>query len=626
MKKSTIIWSMVTAATLGITSCVNSDYDLSDIDTNVEFKVQELTMPIKMDAIKLGAVLDIDDNDENIKQMKDPMTGKEIYAVVKEGTFESDEIKLDPITVDGKQFDPMVINAMLKTYAPSAARPKKANSKFDYYYDLTDACIDLNKYEGDIDLSNIKVESIKDISVDFTVQTTLDIATQLAGKVNTATLENLAIKLIDGLEDTPVFDGYIEVGSYRLVQKGMTSVLKITDPVQMIPNQKTLIKLHVDKIYGDAIRAFIDVYEKELKKSGRKSVESIANSGKQHFVYNAKIEFLDGFIGMNEEDLAPSVTPTDLPSVLNIITQPETTGITVKEFSGVVTYDLTDKMDIPDVNLENLPEFLTEEGTEIKFQNPQLYININNPVQDGDNATVHAQTGLIFDNHLANRITIDVLNADRPNNIFCIAPEKIDKMYKDEKNNFNGAQMVTCADLGNILSTNGKGLPKTISIQPYDAKVEGNVTDIDLTKTYAPASGKYLFYVPLALGNGSKIAYSNKVDGWYDEDMKDLKISTLSIKAKVSTDVPMRLTLKAYPLDRNGKHMNNVEPATCDLPANAKNADVNLELKGSLRDLDGVDFKITLESSESGQALSPDMNIKLEGIKATVTGSYATEL
>lgn len=621
MKRNAIIMTLVTAATFGITSCVNNDYDLSDLDTNIGVSVKDLSLPIQMDAIKLDAILDIDDDDENIKKMVDPNTNETIYAVVKSGSFESDEIKLDPISVDGQQFDPMMISAMLKSFAPSAVRGKKAPAKYSFYYDLTDANIDLNKYEGDIDLDKIDIDGIKDLEVDFTVKTTLDIATQLAGKVDKAMLENVAIKLIDGLEDTPVFDGYVQVGPVKIEQKGMTSLLKIDTPIALNPSskEKTEITLHVDRLYGDAIRKFVEVAELELKKNPARKVS--ASKGTKHFVYNAKIDFVDGFVGLNEEDLAENVTVEELPAQLNIPAQPETTGIQVNSFSGLVTYDLSDKIDVPDVNLNDLPDFLTEEGTEIKLQNPQLYLRINNPVQDGLNKTVHAQTGFTFDNHQSAPIDIDVLNADQKQNVYCISTTALDNMYEG----YEGAEKIVCPELGNILSTGGKGLPTTISIKTNDAKVEGDVTDISLKKTYGKATGEYLFYVPLALGAGSKISYSTVADGWYSDDIKDLLISNMTVKAKVSTDVPMELELTAFPINTKGEHMKNLK-ATCTVPANANKQDLNLELKGDIKDLDGIDFKITLKANQNGKTLSPDMNIMLEGIRAVVSGSYSTEL
>lgn len=51
------------AACLLMTGCVDSNYDLSDIDTTSELRVDNLTLPINVDAMRLADVFDIEDSE-----------------------------------------------------------------------------------------------------------------------------------------------------------------------------------------------------------------------------------------------------------------------------------------------------------------------------------------------------------------------------------------------------------------------------------------------------------------------------------------------------------------------------------------------------------------------------------
>ena len=91
MNKKTYLAIML-AAPLA-TACVNSDYDLSDINTEVEVPVKDLIVPIELKDFSLNSVIDINENDK-IKEVNGE------YAVVVDGDFESDKINVDPITTD----------------------------------------------------------------------------------------------------------------------------------------------------------------------------------------------------------------------------------------------------------------------------------------------------------------------------------------------------------------------------------------------------------------------------------------------------------------------------------------------------------------------------------------------
>ena len=49
---------------LSLTACIDDAYDLSDIDSTVGVKVNDLVVPLKLDAITLQNLFDIEENSQ----------------------------------------------------------------------------------------------------------------------------------------------------------------------------------------------------------------------------------------------------------------------------------------------------------------------------------------------------------------------------------------------------------------------------------------------------------------------------------------------------------------------------------------------------------------------------------
>ena len=106
--------------TLPLQSCIDSDYNLSDLDTNVTVPVNNLTLPLNMESLTLHTVLDLDEN----SQVKEH-NGQ--YAVVVEGTFESEPIQVDNFNMNGADIENIVGKAT-KSTGNARARVKKTKS------------------------------------------------------------------------------------------------------------------------------------------------------------------------------------------------------------------------------------------------------------------------------------------------------------------------------------------------------------------------------------------------------------------------------------------------------------------------------------------------------------------
>lgn len=97
MRKRKIFYgSLIIGGLLVMSSCVDDKYDLDDIDTTTSIKLDNLTVPVRLNAISLNDVLDADDEGSIIKIMTDAQ-GNEYYAIEKGGEFSADPVKINEL-------------------------------------------------------------------------------------------------------------------------------------------------------------------------------------------------------------------------------------------------------------------------------------------------------------------------------------------------------------------------------------------------------------------------------------------------------------------------------------------------------------------------------------------------
>lgn len=98
----------ISLACLALSSCVDDNYDLSDIDTTVRVDVNNLTIPVNLDEIELKSILD---ESEQIKIIDNQ------YMVTEDGTFESASIRIGRVDVTSSPINSFVVDI---PFAPAA--------------------------------------------------------------------------------------------------------------------------------------------------------------------------------------------------------------------------------------------------------------------------------------------------------------------------------------------------------------------------------------------------------------------------------------------------------------------------------------------------------------------------
>lgn len=559
------------------TGCVDSAYDLSDIDTTTEIRVNDLTVPINMDAITLSEVIDVKEG-ESLKIVNGQ------YVVTVEGTFQSEPIDLNPIDISAPVINPTITTLNMRN--PQSAMTRSNGNEIAY--DIPNETTTFSYYYNDVDPSIKSIKSVK--TKNYSLSINLDLSS-LSGVVTDAVISQIRFRLPKGLTGTP------SKGTY----KSDTGILEINN-LDITPA-------------GYSITMPITAIE--ANQAGIVFNYKPTNS---EFIFNGAIEIENGEILL---DPAKVTASTGAPQSFGLRIDYAMSTLQVDAVTGRMQYTADDFV-IPDVDLSNLPDFLRQEGTNILLNNPQIYLTLDNPLYS---TNVKAQTGLtisaIRDGRPTNFCSLPqpvTIGTDRGNQpyYFCLAPTRPTMME-----GFESAEYHEYPGLGRILE--GNGLPTALHITTDNPGFpEQDVTDFPIGRNFGPIDGSYCFFAPLALDAGSKVIYTDSDDGWSSEDLDKLTIEKLTITALASSDIDAEIILSGNTLDKAGHAMANVQVSAVNVPANAKDYPIEIVVSGDIKDLDGFLYRMEL-NSEGPKTLTPDQYLKLTNIRATVCGKYVTD-
>ncbi|MDE6681953.1 MAG: hypothetical protein K2J87_00835 [Muribaculaceae bacterium] len=569
-----------------LTGCIDNSYDLSDIDKTTQVNVNDLVVPVNIDAIELSEIIKIDE-ESKIKIVN--LDGQEVYAVTESGTIHSDPIDVKGFTAISPAIQPAHID-----FVPHQIQSRAQSETLDYDF-KTSTDQEVKFSTTDVD------ESIKEItSLDFKPMTiTMHMTT--AGLDNSATimLPNLTFQFLKGLVIPDLPQNY----KYN-PETGILTVENLDCPNQEGVVSITAVGLNFEQA-GD---------EASLKDRA--------------FEFKSNIEITDAKMKLT--------IPTDKISTLaDQIRFDINTSVQELEptyFSGKIEYKLEgDGLSIDPVSLSDIPDFLSNDDTDLRLANPQIYLGLNNPMATYG---LNAETGIELASVRAGGKTSFGLNSgelvrigtnhgvDGPYN-FVLSPSMPQKPLTFYATNLSH---VGFSSLSDVLA--GSGLPESIEISLVNPQLPlQTVNRFKLDSTIPPIDGTWEFFAPLALktgANGSVIVYSKTEDGWYSEDLDKLTIKTLNIEADVDSDLPLGATLNVYPINKDGQKIPNVTVTPATISANAKGERLSMTVTGVIRDLDGVTYEAVVKPG-SEEALSPQQTIRLSNIKAKVSGYYLTD-
>lgn len=559
---------LAATSALVLTSCIDKNYDLSDIDTTSEFKVKDLTLPLNIEDVTLDDIIELE-NEDNVKIINGE------YAIFTEGDFSATNVIIDRFHADSPTLDPN--NTALESHILS--------NKVSF---------DIEPYSRSFEYSSRNVDSaIVSVEKAWTEKLTLSLDLSMTGvpsTVKSMTLENLVVMLPAGWDCSP------SVGNYDSATGRLT----------------------IDNLAAQAGHFKISVAVNSISFD---SANSALNPTAHTASYHGAIDVKSGSISFDLPAGSPSYANCKLHTDYNL------SAMDVVKFSGIIDYSIKN-FNISPVELGNIPDFFDNDETDLILQNPQLYLNITNPLAIYG---ANAQTGLALTPvrngikratcYLDNEyFTIGHDKGDKPQ-YFCLSPSR----PADYITNYTGSEYVKYTSLSGILS--GSGIPSTINVEAINpAYSNQKVEALELGKNLGRNIGSYTFFAPLAFKSGSKVLYSKINDGWNDEDIDCMSISRISINADVTNNLPMEIQLYVYPLDKNGKRISGVNVEPIYVQPNANAVAVEMVMTGDIRHLDGVEYMGHCTPDGEDTPLRPDQKIILKNVKVTATGSYVKEL
>lgn len=335
-----------------------------------------------------------------------------------------------------------------------------------------------------------------------------------------------------------------------------------------------------------------------------------------------------------------------------------TNDISVKTFSGQIRRKIDH---INDIELNDLPDFLTEDDVKLDLANPQLYLKLDCDIPTEIkllDLKMEAQKQKGGVSETINIGTIDYTNEyymdggvqKKKPLMLQLAPDitKLDKPEDEGWATENAIEKpVQISNLPDLL----KEVPKSISIyrgNHEDLVVElPDCQDVAVGRTYT-VKLDYMVNCPLEFGQDFKISYRGDETGLnLGGDFNELDVDGIGIEAKITSNIPLKVKLNITPIDKNGvaltglridKYLNGIlQPGDLEIPAgttaNPSTAKIGFKIvspgtgkiSDALKDtsaeqLDGFKYSAVLEQGVSNEALSPDTYLQLEDMTITLLG------
>lgn len=275
-------------------------------------------------------------------------------------------------------------------------------------------------------------------------------------------------------------------------------------------------------------------------------------------------------------------------------------AIRVTEATGKFKPNL-DLEDLGNVNINNVPDFLTDYDVTINLYNPVIELTATSDI---DVAGVATATLIAEDergNEMA-KVEIRGLNI-KPNGTtrLCICKHKegIDETMYD--------QVKVVSNLSDIV----KKIPHRINCKAeVDADTYRKGT-VKLGKKYTIDADVYM-KAPLAFDEGAQIVYTDTIDGW-NEDIDKFSFAEgayIEMTTEVENKMPAYLNVSAFAIDVNGKEIpqhhirvdvsNSVKASEDGEKAVVTPVTIKLREneKGALKTVDGIVFRVTAAAGD----------------------------
>lgn len=346
-------YGLVMAVPFVLSACVDDSYDLSNLDTTTELQVKDLVLPMNIEEIYLKNIIDVDDA-EQISIINNQ------YVFVEEGGFSSENITIPQVEIPAPNIES--VTSTIELGEIPGITPKA--------FDNLEISYPINSILSDFAYATSSVSdyivSMDKVGVDFRVSIKFEIK-GVEDVVNKLTLRNFSLQIPAGLDLSTTNGNY---------------------------NKKTGILTLFDQKYDSNIIEFsviingIDLNESNLE----------YNHNEHSVNFAGQVGIHSGEIVVSGADFVEGFNILKLPKSIELVTHFDLSKITIKTFSGKINYTL-EGLSIAPVELGSIPEILGQDETNIVLNNPQIYLQFNNPLAQYN---LTAQAGVTITTHRDN--------------------------------------------------------------------------------------------------------------------------------------------------------------------------------------------------------------------------------
>ena len=572
-KKRPLIAVALLLTSLGITtSCIDNSYDLNkDIDMTISAGGEHLAIPVGYtEKITLDKIIEIEEGDD--LQLVD---GE--YHLLKKGNIDNATTEIGEVTVTGTttiiEATPIAeVAAALTHWQTMAASINKTGTIEVSAHDIDDAIKEIGA---------LKASSPTELIINLGIT---------AG-------ENMDFDNITFTDLKITFPSILDFEPYT----GLSNNILDLDGLTINKGEEKNISLQVKgykfgnetpdgkKIIGNTL----NINEKVIVE-GKTTVDvKMGSSGTKSFTPTIELQEMD----------IQSVTGVIQPII-------EPTGSTV--------------------NLENLPDFLEDDATELDITNPIFTFIAKNPLEAPIvlNGTMQGEkNGSIIEGSTVilgrNGIDQQDIILEKGDNIIALSrlgtggPE--------------GSKNIKVSNINDLI----KKIPDVVKVDLNPLVEYATYYTVDLTTSYAMESN-YDIDIPLNFGSNLKIVYDETIDN-FDLDLEDVDIKKAILSINAVNTIPLAMEIKnenVSALDANGNVIKDIDVTVEGTITESKdgkaevsstlNINLNETAEGAISKLDGLKLKVTAVPGQATdvQLLSTqwlqltDMKLKIpNGIK-----------
>ena len=663
MKKSlTLLGLMATAFALH--SCIDKDYDLDNIDKTFG-NITELTLPpLSTSDIVLRNIMDIaEDDDESIIQFVTDQNGKDIFCVVQTGKAEIDPIKIEPISF-APELSP--IEARINIGTPSGAPAhKKSPRKISVViggntYNIPNEYFEKN-FEYYItpesgahhELTTDPVSVIADVRrldyvgvnerITLTLNLKVDKRDEKYPWLKYIHFNNARLAIPEELEldesnnyknctfnGEPIVDVKKENGSDIVILTSEDSApIDITKPITLALTFKgirnTGANLHFTPNPDDTKDGTVTL-------DGKFEITGTLELKAQDILTYAEDEFTEWIQNPSQ---GPAIVAKILAdkSLQSIVPKwVDITGNAGFDNGSIDVLTVTGKFKhaigtIDPIMLDDMPDFLSDPAVVLDLQNPAILLKASNEMPATANTAITLTSHANGQTHTVSAPSVQIKREGTT--LFCLADAQPD-FLPDE---YEGAEKLALDPSKNTVKSLIEKIPDQIDVDIQAVELEAE--NIKINHPYNVGID-YEVFAPLIMGPKFNLVYEDKDDGWGSdlEDVEDIDLGYLELKALVDSDIPADITLTLTPIDANGNKIDDLKVGEIAIPANANKSAIQISIepttghtindaltgRNGVKQLDGIRYKATIDNPNTGVAIPKEAKIKIYDIYVTIKG------